>query len=95
MSVALPILVLPVAPQRYSCHGCGNCCRDFTVQLSERDLAKLREQRWEERLGEPVTTEFRGRTYLRQRDDGACVFLMDDGLCRIHREFGFAEKPVA
>ena len=95
MNVALPILMLPVATQRYSCHGCGNCCRDFTVQLREADLAKLREQRWEEKLGAPVTTEFRGTTYLRQRDDGACIFLMDDGLCRIHKEFGFAEKPIA
>ncbi|MFM7052932.1 MAG: YkgJ family cysteine cluster protein, partial [Planctomycetota bacterium] len=95
MSVALPILVLPVAAQRYSCHGCGNCCRDFTVQLRDADIAKLEAQKWEERLGEPVTVEFRKRRYLRQRADGACVFLMDDGLCRVHKEFGFAEKPVA
>ena len=95
MTLPLPILMLPVATQRYSCHGCGNCCRDFTVQLRDADLAKLRAQGWEERLGMPVTTEFRGTTYLRQREDGACVFLMEDGLCRIHREHGFAEKPVA
>jgi lysine-N-methylase len=93
--IALPILVLPVREQRYSCHGCGNCCRDFTVQLRPADIEKLRAQGWEETLGVPVTTEFRGVTYLRQRDDGACVFLMDDGLCRIHKEHGFAEKPVA
>ena len=93
--IALPILVLPVREQRYSCHGCGNCCRDFTVQLRPADLEKLRTQGWEEKLGLPVTAEFRGTTYLRQRDDGACVFLMDDGLCRIHKEHGFAEKPVA
>jgi len=95
VSVALPILVLPVAEQRYSCHGCGNCCRDFTVQLREADLERLRAQDWEKRLGEPVTVEFRGTTYLRQRADGACVFLMEDGLCRIHKEHGFAEKPIA
>ncbi len=95
MTVSLPILMLPVATQRYSCHGCGNCCRDFTVQLREADLSKLREQRWEEKLGTTVTTEFRGTTYLRQREDGACVFLMDDGLCRIHKEYGFEEKPIA
>ncbi len=95
MTIALPILMLPVATQRYSCHGCGNCCRDFTVQLREADLAKLRAQGWEEKLGMPVTAEFRGTTYLRQRDDGACVFLMDDGLCRIHKDHGFAEKPIA
>jgi Fe-S-cluster containining protein len=65
------------------------------VQLRPADLEKLRTQGWEEKLGMPVTAEFRGTTYLRQRDDGACVFLMDDGLCRIHKEYGFAEKPIA
>ena len=95
MTISLPILMLPIAAQRYSCHGCGNCCRDFTVQLRDADLAKLREQQWEEKLGMPVTSEFRGTTYLRQREDGACVFLMDDGLCRIHKEHGFEEKPIA
>lgn len=94
-SVSLPIVNLPLREQRYSCHGCGNCCRDFTVQLRPEDLAKLQSQDWERRLGEPVTIEFRGATFLRQRDDGACIFLMDDGLCRIHKEFGFEAKPIA
>lgn len=94
-AISLPILTLAVREQRYSCHGCGNCCRDFTVQLRESDLKKLREQDWETRMGGPVTVEFRGVQYLRQREGGACVFLMDDGLCRIHKEFGFAAKPIA
>jgi Fe-S-cluster containining protein len=94
-AISLPVLTLPLRQQRYSCHGCGNCCRDFTVQLREDDLRKLREQNWEEKSGGPVTIEFRGVTYLRQRDDGACVFLMDDGRCRIHNEFGFEAKPIA
>lgn len=93
--IRLPILTLAVSEQRYSCHGCGNCCRDFTVQLRDDDLRRLREQRWEERLGMPVTVEFRGQSYLRQRDDGGCVFWMPDGRCRIHAEFGFEEKPIA
>jgi lysine-N-methylase len=93
--IRLPVVPLGVAGQRYSCHGCGNCCRDFTVQLREADLARLGRQKWEERLGEPVTVEFRGRTFLRQREDGACVFLQADGLCRIHAEFGLEEKPIA
>lgn len=95
ISVKLPILSLNLREQRYSCHGCGNCCRDFTVQLREDDLAKLREQNWKEKLGEPVTIDFRGVTYLRQRENGACMFLMDDGKCRIHAEFGFEAKPIA
>jgi lysine-N-methylase len=93
--VRLPIVTLAMPEQRYSCHGCGNCCRDFTVQLRPDDLRRLAEQRWEERLGEPVTVEFRGQRYLRQREDGACVFWLADGRCRIHAEFGFEEKPIA
>lgn len=65
------------------------------MQLREDDLRKLRDQKWEERLGEPVTVAFRGEMYLRQREDGSCMFLMDDGRCRIHAEFGFTEKPIA
>lgn len=91
----LPLVVLPLGAQRYSCHGCGDCCRDFTVQLRPADLAKLAEQRWEDTLGEPVTVEFRGQRYLRQRDDGACVFLMEGGRCRIHAERGLQAKPLA
>jgi lysine-N-methylase len=95
MGRSLPILLSSASGQRYSCHGCGNCCRDFTVQLRESDLEKLRGQRWEERLGEPVIVEFRGRTFLRQRDDGACIFWQEDGRCRIHAEHGLDAKPIA
>lgn len=95
MSTSLPILTLQVKEQRYSCHGCGNCCRDFTVQLRDEDLTKLQQQDWERRLGQTVTIEFRGTRYLRQREDGSCLFLLDDGRCRIHAEFGFAAKPIA
>ncbi len=94
-NVSLPIITLALREQRYSCHGCGNCCRDFTVQLRDDDLRKLREQDWESKLGVPVTVKFRGVEFLRQREDGACVFLMENGLCRIHAEFGFEHKPIA
>lgn len=94
-ALSLPILTLPLRQQRYSCHGCGNCCRDFTVQLRDSDLRKLADQHWADKVAGPLTVEFRGVQYLRQREDGACVFLMDDGLCRIHKEFGFAAKPIA
>jgi lysine-N-methylase len=90
----IPLTVLPLGAQRYSCHGCGDCCRDFTVQLRPLDLERLRAQGWERELGE-VTVEFGGRRWLRQREDGGCVFLLPDGKCRIHAEHGFAAKPVA
>ena len=90
----IPLQILPLPSQRYSCHGCGNCCRDFTVQLREADLEKLRSQDWERTLGD-VTVEFRGRRFLAQRADGACVFLLEGGKCRIHAEFGLEAKPLA
>jgi lysine-N-methylase len=31
---------------------------------------------------------------LAKRADGACVFLEEDGLCRIHKELGFEAKPL-
>ncbi|MBQ72659.1 MAG: hypothetical protein CMJ67_07105 [Planctomycetaceae bacterium] len=95
MAKRIPLEILKLPEQHYSCHGCGDCCRDFSVQLRDRDLERLGEQGWEEELGESVTVEFRGRRYLRQRPDGSCLFLQDDGLCLIHARHGFHEKPVA
>lgn len=94
-TVALPILVPKMPWQHYSCHGCGDCCRDFTVQLREEDLAKLKSQKWESIFGESVVVDFRGRPYLKRRTDGSCIFLMEDGLCRIHADHGFSAKPIA
>lgn len=95
MAKRIPLEILDLKDQRYSCHGCGDCCRDFSVQLRDEDLERLGTQGWEEKLGQSVTVEFRGRRYLRQQADGACLFLQEDGLCQIHGEFGFHEKPVA
>jgi len=95
MSVSLPILALELSGQRYSCHACGNCCRDFTVQLRDDDLQRLKRQGWKQELGFEPWVEFRGSRFLRQRSDGACIFLQDDGLCRIHARHGLQEKPVA
>lgn len=64
------------------------------MQLREADLEKLHAQAWERSLGE-VTVEFRGKRFLAQRPDGACVFLLEDGKCRIHAEFGLEAKPLA
>lgn len=92
------ILRTPAVEQRWSCRGCSICCRGTIVSLDAEDLRKLREQRWDEH------PEFRGvRTVVRmglgnrfrlgKRPDGSCVFLMDDGRCRIHADFGLEAKP--
>ena len=96
----LPIVSSP-AKERWDCHSCGNCCRGLTVMLDDEDLRKLDEQRWEEHLDFQHTPVVISRgllsreRMLAQRDDGRCVFLGEDGLCRIHAEFGAEAKPWA
>lgn len=91
----LPVLMPRVSEQRYSCHGCGDCCRDFTIELRGDDFDRLRAQGWESEMGGPFWVAFAGRRWLRQREDGACVFLGPEGRCRIHARHGLEAKPVA
>jgi lysine-N-methylase len=94
----LPIKPLPI-PERWDCHGCGICCRGASVSLSDADLKRLREQHWEEHpdfRGQKLLVRaglFARRFRLAHRKDGTCVFQDADGLCRIHREFGYDAKP--
>ncbi|MBM4006755.1 MAG: YkgJ family cysteine cluster protein [Planctomycetes bacterium] len=91
----LPVLMPAIPEQRYSCHGCGECCRDFTIELRGEDFERVAAQGWERELGEPFWIDFAGRRWLRQREDGACVFLGEGGKCGIHARFGLEAKPIA
>jgi lysine-N-methylase len=90
---ALPIV------EHWACHGCTACCRETTIPLSADDLARLREQGWDERpeyRGVPIvrrTAWIVGQAVLAHRADGACVFLTEAGRCLIHEEFGAEAKP--
>ena len=69
------------------------------VPLREEDLRKLEAQKWEEHpdyrgVATTAALDWSGRKQLAKRADGSCVFLMEDGLCRIHKEFGFDAKPL-
>ena len=93
------IRALPVLHERWDCQQCGICCRGAQVALNDEDLAQLKEQRWEEHSDfQGVTTVQRtgwlsDDYHLAHRPDGSCVFLDVDGLCQIHKEFGFEAKP--
>jgi lysine-N-methylase len=91
----LPVIMPRIPEQRYSCHGCGDCCRDFTIELRGQDFERVAAQGWEKELGGPFWIEFAGRRWLRQREDGACIFLGEGGKCRIHAKHGLEAKPVA
>ena len=97
--MSLPIVTNEI-DQRWSCHQCGHCCRGSLVYLSDEEVTRLQGQQWEadaalsgKRL--MVATGNRARPYrLAHRADGTCVFLGDDGLCRIHAKFGYEAKPT-
>ena len=97
--MALPLKVLPTI-ERWDCHQCGVCCRGSLVPLSDDDLKRLEQQHWEQHpdmRGTPTIHKesWLGRDYrLAHREDGSCVFLLPDGLCRIHKELGFDAKPL-
>jgi lysine-N-methylase len=74
------------------------------IELSEEERQRIVDQEWTSTdgipAGQPVLEPHAGppwkkRYRLAHRDDGACVFLNDDGLCRIHAKFGEAAKPLA
>ena len=89
----LPIL------ERWDCNSCALCCRGHTVLLDPADLARLESQHWEDHpdmAGKPAVVPVGrrdSRPRLNQTADGSCVFLMDNGYCRIHAEHGEAAKP--
>lgn len=91
----LPIIWPDLPRQRFECRSCANCCRELVVHLTRADRAKIDKQKWGGRIeGEPYLRL--GSSYvLRHRPGGGCVFLADDGKCRIHAEFGATEKPAA
>jgi Fe-S-cluster containining protein len=97
--VTLPIKPLPIV-ERWDCTGCGKCCRGNVVPLDDDDLKRFREQQWEKHpdyigVKTIVRQGLLTRKYrLAQRADGRCVFLTDEGLCKIHQEFGFESKPL-
>lgn len=95
-------LDLPVF-QNWSCHNCSGCCRQHQIEITPEEKARIEKQRWTEKDGIPpgqplfqsVGPIWNRRTVLAHQPDGACVFLNEEGLCRIHAKHGEAAKPLA
>lgn len=100
--MSLPIVPLKSGEQseQWDCHQCGVCCHGSIVPLSLDDAERLRSQQWEnepEFHRTPLTVRHptaASSRRLAHRDDGTCVFLNEDGLCRIHTKFGEHAKPT-
>lgn len=83
--------------QHYGCLLCGRCCRRFHVLLRPAEVERLSKLDWGD---EPdVPTDFchviKGFPYFKRKEtDGGCVFLDENGVCRMHRKFGFDKKAL-
>jgi len=98
----MPDLHLPPG-LRYSCIQCGDCCRSLEVTLTDVEHERLAGHDWT--ATQPDYTHdrtiarhhARGKQTWRLRPlpNGACRFLTDDGLCRVHAEMGYEAKPFA
>jgi lysine-N-methylase len=95
-------LELPVL-QNWNCHNCGGCCRQHLIEITEAERQRILDQHWTAADGVETTQVVvrmngwfgRPRYRLAHQSDGACVFLDERGLCRIHAKFGEAAKPLA
>lgn len=89
--------------QNWSCHNCGGCCRQHEIDLTPEEHQRILAQNWTAEdgilAGQPVVAWKSGpfwkkRYRLAHQANGACVFLDEHGLCRIHAKFGEEAKPL-
>lgn len=96
--MAKPSLQLPIL-QNWSCHNCSGCCREHLIEITEEEKRRIENQGWDvgdfSVSGPLILPSGRGSYRLAHQDNGACVFLDDNGLCRIHGKFGEPAKPLA
>lgn len=96
----LPIRNLPVV-QNWDCHVCGDCCKQYIVSITAEERQKIEAHSWagdEVVAGMPIFRR-KGSWWSRQvqlnhRPDGSCVFLSQQGRCRIHEVLGYDAKPL-
>lgn len=95
-------LTLPVL-QNWDCHNCAGCCRQHLIEITAAERQRIIDQKWTDSDGVPAGKETvrmggwlgSARYRLAHQSDGACVFLNENGLCRIHAKFGEMGKPLA
>lgn len=96
-----PLRHLPVI-QHWDCHGCTHCCQEYQINVTDEERSRIEAQGWDQDAalaGTPLFVRvgawWSRRFALNQRPSGACVFLNEQGRCRIHERFGAEAKPLA
>ena len=89
--------------QNWNCHSCSACCREHVIEVTEEERQRIIDQQWSEADGiaadQLVVVRMGGfpwnkRWRLAHQPNGACVFLDEKGLCKIHAKFGEPAKPL-
>ncbi len=84
--------------QSSACICCGKCCDcGWPVPVTSAEVARISAldfSDWSGRAPSYFKKTLRG-IYLRKRANKLCIFLDSDGLCIIHKKFGFDAKPLA
>jgi len=95
-----PVRHLPVL-QNWDCHARGTCCKEYAVEVSDDERRRIEAQGWDRDadLGGRAPFTARGwpwarKWFLNHRPDGSCVFLSEQGRCRIHERHGYEAKPL-
>ena len=87
----------------YECQGCGACCRDYEIAMSDKKHDELSAVNWRQVSGdaeltepfEPTPYEWAGGPWrFKLRADGSCVFQCKDKRCLVHRQLGFDAKAL-
>jgi lysine-N-methylase len=99
--MGFPLRHLPVL-QNWDCHVCGTCCKEYLVTVTDEERRRIEAQGWDrdpDFAGLPLFARegppWARRYHLNHRPDGSCVFLRENGRCRIHERFGYETKPLA
>lgn len=93
------LTMLPVI-QRWDCHTCGSCCKEYQVRLSPDEAARVVALAGEmsQELGGLAPVRKVGRFspsfFLNNTGDGSCVFLGEGGRCKLHERHGYESKPL-
>ncbi|PJB44031.1 MAG: hypothetical protein CO108_09295 [Deltaproteobacteria bacterium CG_4_9_14_3_um_filter_63_12] len=92
------------SPLKFDCTACGRCCESWTVgPVSKGEADRLGEFRrllsdQYPRLAAHETTQTlwteEGWTLTLNFPGGRCLFLGEDRLCIVHKEYGFDAKPA-
>ncbi len=73
---------------RFECVKCGRCCgiglKEWLLELTKKDVAKLRELGFEKAI-----RRIGNRNFLKRKRDGSCIFLDDDNLCYLRKRFNW------